>query len=377
MRETGAVANLDPTCDFARMSIQQLYCRGMGDVIPERRGAVRRLRAGFRPPGLSPPMRPLKYLLPPVLALLLCAFGRAANIGAARPPPATAARTALPTLSAEQRRAIGIAVAAAPRAELPQRIAAYGRVLDPAKLVADEGRLDSARAAARAAAAESARLAGLYRGANTSLKALQTAEAMGTQARVNVRQAQAQFLLSWGPLARLGAARRARLIARFAAGRRLLLRADLPGRHSLGALPQAALVDVDGIEVPARVLGPVPQAAAPLQSVGLLLEMSHPPEGLGPGAQLPVMLKGSDLEGRLVPNGAVLYGPRGSYVYHALPGGSPGADRTFAPLSVTLLQPVGNGWLVAGLHADDRIVVRGAAALWSMQGLGRLARDND
>jgi hypothetical protein len=152
-------------------------------------------------------MRPLKYLLPPVLALLLCAFGRAANIGAARPPPATAARTALPTLSAEQRRAIGIAVAAAPRAELPQRIAAYGRVLDPAKLVADEGRLDSARAAARAAAAESARLAGLYRGANTSLKALQTAEAMGTQARVNVRQAQAQFLLSWGPLARLGAAR--------------------------------------------------------------------------------------------------------------------------------------------------------------------------
>ncbi len=322
-------------------------------------------------------MTPLKYLLPPTLALLLCAPGRAANISRAQPPDAARAGTALPTLSAEQRRAIGIAVAAAPRAVLPQRIEAYGRVLDPAKLVADQGRLDSSRAAARAAAAESARLEGLYRGANTSLKALQAAEAMETQAQVRVRQAQAQFRLSWGPLAHLGAARRASLIGQLAAGRELLLRADLPGRHSLGAMPKEALVDVDGIEVPARVLGPLSQAAAPLQSVGLLLQISHPPRGLGPGAQLPVMLEGSDFDGRVVPDGALLYGVRGSYVYRLLPDGSPGGARTFAPLSVTLLQRVGKGWLVAGLHADDRIVVRGAAALWSMQGLGRLSGDTD
>jgi len=45
---------------------------------------------------------------------------------------------------------------------------------------------------------------------------------------------------------------------------------------------------------------------------------------------------------------------------------------------VTLLQPVGDGWLVTGLHGDDRIVVHGAGVLWSLQGLGNVsAEDTD
>jgi len=31
---------------------------------------------------------------------------------------------------------------------------------------------------------------------------------------------------------------------------------------------------------------------------------------------------------------------------------------------------------VAGLHASDRIVVRGAGVLWSLQGLGNLSEED-
>ena len=324
-------------------------------------------------------MRPLKYLLLSACAALLLSAALHAQDDDDRKPHPAAQSNRLPTLNAEQERAVGIVIATAPAAKPPQRIDAYGRVLDPSQLVSDSGLLDSSRAAAEAAAAESARLKRLYRGgAGASLKALQAAEAAQIEAAVRVRQAQTQFLLRWGPLAQLGDAQRAGLIGELAAGRQLLLRADLPGRHSLGTIPKQALVDVDGIRVPARVLGPLPQAAAQMQSVGLLLQIAHPPVGLGPSAELPVMLEGSDRDGRVVPDGALLYGEQGVYVYHVLPNKTKDGDTQFAPLTVTLLQPVGDGWLVTGLHGDDRIVVHGAGVLWSLQGLGNIsAEDTD
>lgn len=320
-------------------------------------------------------MTPLKSLLPPACAvLLLCGSLHAAQDND-QPPPAQGAP--IPLLSADQQRAVGILVASAPAARPPQRIDAFGRVLDPSQLVAAAGRLDSSRAAAHAAAAETARLKGLYRGgAGASLKALQAAEAGQTAAQVRVREAQSEFLLHWGPLAELGDAQRASVIGQLAAGRELLLRADLPGRHSLGTVPKQALVDVDGIKVPARVLGPLPQAAAHMQGVGLLLQMQHPPGGLGPGAQLPVVLEGTHRDGSVVPDGALLYGEQGAYVYRQLPQKTKDGDTQFVPVPVTLLQPIGDGWLVAGLHANDQIVVRGAGVLWSLQGLGNISDED-
>jgi hypothetical protein len=318
-------------------------------------------------------LKPL--LLPACATLVFCAPLFAGDDG---PAPASAEQSAqLPALSAAQERAVGIVIAAAPAAKPPQRIDAYGRVLDPSQLVADAGQLDSSRAAAAAAAAEAARLQGLYRGgAGASLKVLQAAQAAQAEAQARVREAKTEFLLHWGPLARLAHAQRSVLIERLAAGGQLLLRADLPGRHSLGAIPQQALVEVDGVQVPARVLGPLPQAAAPLQSVGLLLQIAHPPPGLGPGAQLPVVLEGSDREGRVVPDGALLYGEQGVYVYRVLPGKTQDGDTRFAPLPVKLLQPIGEGWLVTGLTGDDRIVVHGAGVLWSLQGLGNVSDED-
>lgn len=320
-------------------------------------------------------MTSLRHLVLPLCAVLLLSTPLHADDDKTQAP---AAAGQPPALSAEQQHAVGIVIAAVLPARPPQRSEAYGQVLDPSRLVADAGRLDSSRAAAQAAAAETGRLRGLYRGgAGASLKVLQAAEAQLTEAQVRVREAQTEFFLHWGPLAQLGDAQRASLVAQLAAGRQLLLRADLPGRHSLGTMPKQALVDVDGLKVPARVLGPLPQAAARMQSVGLLLQIPHPPPGLGPGAQLPVMLEGADRDGDVVPDGALLYGEQGAYVYRVLPGETKDGDTQFAPLPVTLLQPVGDGWLVTGLHANDRIVVRGAGVLWSMQGLGNISDEDD
>jgi hypothetical protein len=321
-------------------------------------------------------MMPLKYVLLPACAVLLLSGPMYAADDETEAPAAADQSNAPPTLSAEQQRAVGVVIAAAPAARLPRRSAAFGRVLDPSQLVADAGRLDASRAAAQAAAAETARLKGLYRGANASLKALQAAQAAQIEAQVRVRQAQAGFLLRWGPLARLDSDRRASLIEQLAAGRQLLLRADLPGRHILATIPRQALVDVDGIEVPARVIGLLPQAAADVQSVGLLLQIPHPPAGLGAGAHLPVALQGDALDGCVVPDGAVLYGEEGAYVYQALPGKTKDGDTQFASQPVTLVQQVGDGWLVTGLRTNDRIVVRGAGVLWSLQGLSNISDED-
>ena len=181
---------------------------------------------------------------------------------------------------------------------------------------------------------------------------MQAAEAAQTEAQVRVREAQTEFLLHWGPLAQLGDAQRASVIEQLAAGRQLLLRADLPGRHSLGTIPKQALVDVDGIRVPARVLGPLPQAAAHMQSVGLLLQMPHPPAGLGPSAQLPVMLEGTIAMDAWCRTEPCSTESRASTSTTCCRTRRRMAIRSSRRVPVTLLQPVGDGWLVTGLHAE-------------------------
>jgi hypothetical protein len=44
---------------------------------------------------------------------------------------------------------------------------------------------------------------------------------------------------------------------------------------------------------------------------------------------------------------------------------------------VNLRLAYGDGWLVDGVVVDDKIVVRGAGVLWSLQGLGAQAVEDD
>ena len=281
------------------------------------------------------------------------------------------------SLSSRQQKAAGIVVAHPSAAKTPERIEALGLVLDATALLSDLGESASAAAAEHSASAELSRLQALFNaGAGASLKMVEAAQTEQTKARAEAQLSTARLALHWGPLIALPLGPRQKALDAAISGHGLLVRADLPGRHSLGALPHKALLDVDGIEVSGRVLGTLRQNGE-LQSIGLLLEIQSPPAGLGPGARVPVTLLSAQREGLLVPREAILYDENGAYVYKQLTGRSDDQQAHYAALKVVLLAPYGDGWLVNGVDDDDDIVVRGAGVLWSLQGVGVTAPDED
>jgi hypothetical protein len=271
-------------------------------------------------------------------------------------------------LTTSQQQAVGIRIDHPMQMASPQQIEAYGLVLDPVTLVSDAGRVDSTQAAAAAAAADVARLDGLYRNnADASLKSLQASRSQAAEAAAQAQSAASTFRLQWGPVAALDGARRSELIEALVAGRRLLVRTDVPGHQLQGAIAPRALVIVDGISITAQVLGPLPRTDPQSQSAGWLLQIDHRPEGLGPGARARVQLQAASVGGVLVPAAALLYGDKGAYVYRQVGGGGDKAQYAAAP--VKLLGRVGDGWLVDGLGRSDSIVVQGAGVLWSLEGI--------
>jgi len=313
--------------------------------------------------------RALQFACYAILCSLVCAGDDDA------PKPADASDT--PTLNAEQQHAVNLEVAHPVAATAPERSSALGVVLDAASLQSDESERAVAQAEEHAASAEASRLRGLYQaGAGTSLKLLETAQAEEAKARAAAELAAVRFAQHWGPLAKEPPALRQEHMDAVTSGRSLLVRADLPGRHLLGSMPARAVLEVDGIEVPGRVLGPLTEFSES-QSAGLLLEIDHPPLGLAAGARIPLWLYGGERAGMLVPRDAILYGESGAYVYKQVAART-AADKTrFLPVKVTLLMPYGEGWLVQGVDDDDEIVVHGAGVLWSLEGVGARAADDE
>jgi len=294
---------------------------------------------------------------PLVLLLLL------ARVTHAHQPPALA-------LTDAQQRAAGVRVDhPVAMANVPQ-VEAYGVVLDPAALITDAGRMESTQVAWHAAQADVERLAGLYRdNLNASLKSLQLAQAQESETGAQARAAAATFALQWGPVAALGAQKRHALILALGANRQLLVRAGLPGQLLADPVGPRALLDIDGVNVAARVLGSLPRTDPQLQGAAWLLAIERAPAGLGPGAHVRVLLERAPVKGLLVPAVALLYGENGAYVYRDARR-SPGGKHQYEAAAVQLLAAVGDGWLVSGLDASDAIVVQGAGVLWSLQGLG-------
>lgn len=286
-------------------------------------------------------------------------------------------QSAQPSLNMEQQRAVGIVIAHPVLARTPERIAALGVVLDATALLSDVGDSTAGAAAERAASAELARLQALHAGgAGASLKMIEAAQAEQAKAQAQAEIAAARFALHWGPLAALSGDARRKLIQASTGGHSLLLRADVPGHHTLGVLPNKAVLDVDGIQVPGRVLGTLRETAE-LQSVGLLIEVPNAPEGLGPGARLPVALLTAERSGMLLPREALFYDESGAYVYKQLAKQPGSQTMRYAAVKVNLLGARGEGWLVDGVDDDDDIVVRGAGVLWSLQGMGAHAVEDD
>jgi len=312
------------------------------------------------------------------LTVLACPLGLAddddddkAPVAAAVPPAAS--------LTPEQRNALGIVTERPRAAQVPERLESVGLVLDPSVLIADLGDLTSTETATRAAQAEVARLQGLY-GSNggASLKMLEAARVEAVKAAAQSRLTAARFATHWSPLATLRSGDRRALVAEVARGRALLLRANLPGRHSLGALPEKAELDVDGVQVPGKVLGLLRQTDE-TQSMGLLVGVDSAPAGLGPGARVPVALLMAKRSGVVLPQDAVLYDEQGPYVFKRLSNKLNTGESHFERRNVQLLlRRGGGGWLVTGVDDDDDIVTEGAGVLWSLQGMnGHVADDDD
>jgi hypothetical protein len=317
--------------------------------------------------------------------LFFSSFAFAGDVGDDDDKTATSGKSdTLPALTAEQQRVVGIVTAHPLKTTAPERTPAFGLVLDPSTLVAESGEIKAAAAAEDAAAAEVERLRSLYgAGAGASLKTLQAAQAEQARIHAQADSAKVRFGLHWSAVAALPAAERQKLIDAVTKGEYLLVRAEVPGRHIWGSMPERAILDVDDIQVPGRVLGALAQASADTQGAGLLVAVENPPSGLGPGARVPVELVNPSRSGLLLPRGALLYDEGGTYVYKQL--GNAGSDKAaadgktrYAAVKVKLLLAFGDGWLVDGIDDDDNIVVHGAGVLWSLQGLsGQAAGDDD
>jgi hypothetical protein len=282
-----------------------------------------------------------------------------------------------PTLDAEQQRAVNVQTAHPVAATVPERTTALGVVLDATSLLSDASERTVTEAEEQSVSAEASRLRGLYQaGAGTSLKVLETAQAEEAKARAGAQLAAARFTQHWGPLAKESPAIRQQQLDAVVSGQSLLVRADLPGQHLVGALPARAMLDVDGIEVPGRVLGPLAQFSDS-QSAGLLIQIDHPPLGLAAGARIPLWLYSGERAGMLLARDAILYDENGAYVYKRTAPPAAGGKTRYVRVKVTLLAPNGDGWLVRGVDADDDIVVHGAGVLWSLEGGGARAADDE
>ena len=280
-------------------------------------------------------------------------------------------------LNVEQQRAVGILVAHPIVTKAPERIEALGLVLDASALVSDMGDSTATAAAEQAASAELERLRALHAGGGAaSLKMIESAQSEQARARAQAQLAAARFNLHWGPLASLPPAELRKIVDASTSGRSLLVRADLPGRHSFGTGVRKAVLDVDGIEVPGRVLGPMRETSE-VQSAALLIEVPSAPAGLGAGARLPLALLTGDRKGLLLPREALLYDESGAYVYKQLTTKTDAEKTRYAVVRVNLVLPYGHGWLVEGVDDDDNIVVQGAGVLWSLQGVGARQHEDD
>src|SRR5947208_12534203 len=183
------------------------------------------------------------------------------------------------SLTSSQEQAVGIRVEQPLALRSAPQIEAYGTVLDPVALANDMGRVETTRIAAAAAEAEATRLEHLYRDdAQVSLKASQAAQAQAAEASAQARAAALGFSLQWGPLASWSAGQRRALLEALIHGRQLLVRADVPA-HPLGStVDRHAVVVIDGVNVSARVPGPLPRTDGPAQTAGWLLQIERSEE---------------------------------------------------------------------------------------------------
>ena len=280
-------------------------------------------------------------------------------------------------LNVEQQRAVGIVVAHPVAAKAPERIEALGLVLDATALISDMGESSAAAAAEQAASAELARLRALHAGgAGASLKMIEAAQAEQARARAQAQLAAARFHPALGSAGGAAARRAPEIIDASTSGRSLLVRADLPGRHSFGTGVRKAVLDVDGIQVPGRVLG-VLRETTELQSVGSADRGAERARRLGCRRAHAARAADGRSQGLAAAAGGAALRRKRRLCLQAIDEEDGRGKDALCGGQGEAGAALRDGWLVEGVDDDDNIVVQGAGVLWSLQGVGAQQHEDD
>jgi hypothetical protein len=288
------------------------------------------------------------------------------------------------TVADSQAKRLGIELAATISAPATAVSSGTAVVLDSAALVSA---LDEIAAAAADSAAQNEsrqRIQHLYDdGGNASLQALEAARSQAAQARARLTAAESRARVDWGRA--LVDAREPRLRPvreMLKSGRGTLLRAEFPG--SLAGDPAALEYSLDGANGSAGhaiAAQFIDLSKAPTQSasgVAVILAVTDAGAGnfaLRPGLRLSVTVSArAGPVQTLVPAAAVIADSGQLWCYVAR------AQGRFDRIAVDGSQRVGQGYAAPPLAAGDRVVVRGAPLLLSLErgaGAGAAPADED
>ena len=294
-------------------------------------------------------------------------------------PPAATTSAGTVVVSPEQVTASGIEVQALPITRFQPQTSAYASVLDPGPLLQLHGQLRSAQAQADAARAQAAasereyRRLALLNGQDHTVsdKVTEAAHATRDADRANLEAAQASLLAArdtarsrWGDvLTGWALATRAPQLDALNSGQQALLSVALPQNGATGSPPPTIHISLPGTgggEITARLVSPSPLADPVIQSPTYFYQA--PRGGLRTGMRIDALLPtGPSLEGVAIPNSAVVWYANRPWVY-VQSGGT-----HFVRREIAVDTPASGGWFVAQWHGGERVVVKGAALLFSQE----------
>ena len=278
---------------------------------------------------------------------------------------AVSAQAGTVVVSAAAQARLGVTTAVLTGQQHTTEVDAFAKVLDPEPLVQLDSDLRTAIAAAAASRAEAERSRALNSaGGGVAAKDLEAAVAQARADALKVEMLQRRLGLEWGPgIARLGEARRAKLVQALTNGAAALVHVDTHNNAGQTGARQVK-VDIGDGSVPGVVLGPARAAEPRLQSSGLIVEVVGPQAillsvGLTQSAHI---AQADSQTGVMLPRTAIVRyrGAAWAYVRTA-------PDR-FERRLVDAPVPEADGFFVAhGFQAGDAVAVHGAIDLFAAE----------
>jgi hypothetical protein len=277
-------------------------------------------------------------------------------------------------LSDEEQTNLDLEITNAAKFRLSPEVKGYGRVLDPSPLVSMINDLAVAQSAAIASSKELERLKVLEPQGNTSLRAVQSAEAAAQRDQLAVQAAKDRLNVSWGR-ALAGQKDLPALVQALSSLESVLVRVDIPAGEKLASPKAASLLPISGGECQAEFLSLATSVEPQLQGRGFLFLVRLNALKLAPGEAVTGYLTTSDkpTQGVLVPGQAVVRNEGAGWVYTVKEDKD---GKMFIRKEIALDRNVEGGWFVrAGLKPEESIVVRGAQQLLSIEQHGGGAPD--